>query len=104
MTKVRELQNLAFPSLLASLLLFHLHLAPLRLLVLSTKIRSAGLSQQMTMKTKKTVPASMFLPHAKPSTLAFQAAAAPKASESVEIEVQQALAADTIDDVLGDLF
>lgn len=49
--------------------------------------------------------APMFLPHPKPS-LAFQVpiATAPLIKENVDVEVQQALAADTIDDVLGDLF
>jgi len=45
---------------------------------------------------------SMFLPDTKPD-LAFKALAAPNAGHQ-DIEVQQALAADTIDDVLGDLF
>lgn len=45
---------------------------------------------------------SMFLPDAKPD-LAFRAITAPNAGDQ-ELEVQQALAADTIDDVLGDLF
>ena len=51
---------------------------------------------------------SMFLPDAKPD-LAFTAAASESASPlasagNQDLEVQQALAADTIDDVLGDLF
>jgi hypothetical protein len=48
----------------------------------------------------------MFLPNTKPD-LAFKAMVAPrppKPEENQDIEVQQALAADTIDDVLGDLF
>ncbi|KAL3798566.1 hypothetical protein HJC23_011870 [Cyclotella cryptica] len=112
--QVRELQNLAFPSL-----------PGLPVTVSSSSCTTATVGLVVTPRDEETdqdqdsfgwfvatdddedeetVPASMFLPHAKPSTLAFQAAAAPKASESVEIEVQQALAADTIDDVLGDLF
>lgn len=47
--------------------------------------------------------ASMFLPDTKPEDLAFNAITAPSA-ENQDLEVQQALAADTIDDVLGDLF
>lgn len=46
--------------------------------------------------------APMFLPDAKPD-LAFNAITAPSAGNQ-DLEVQQALAADTIDDVLGDLF
>lgn len=46
---------------------------------------------------------SMFLPDTKPADLAFNAITAPSA-ENQDLEVQQALAADTIDDVLGDLF
>jgi len=46
--------------------------------------------------------ASMFLPDTKPD-LAFKAITAPHARNQ-DVEVQQALAADTIDDVLGDLF
>lgn len=112
--QVRELQNLAFPSL-----------PGLPVTVSSSSCTTATIGLVVTPRDEETdhdqdsfgwfvatddddheetVPASMFLPHTKPSILAFQAAAAPKASESVEIEVQQALAADTIDDVLGDLF
>lgn len=47
--------------------------------------------------------ASMFLPDTKPEDLAFNAITAPSAGNQ-DLEVQQALAADTIDDVLGDLF
>jgi hypothetical protein len=43
-----------------------------------------------------------FFPDMKPD-LAFMALTAPQGGNQ-EIEVQQALAADTIDDVLGDLF
>lgn len=50
----------------------------------------------------ETSAASMFLPDTKPD-LAFQAFSAPSAGDQ-DLEVQQALAADTIDDVLGDLF
>jgi hypothetical protein len=46
--------------------------------------------------------AFMFLPDIKPD-LAFKALTAPSAGDQ-DLEVQQALAADTIDDVLGDLF
>lgn len=46
--------------------------------------------------------ASMFLPDTKPD-LAFKAPAAPSEGNH-DLVVQQALAADTIDDVLGDLF
>jgi len=46
--------------------------------------------------------ASMFLPDTKPD-LAFKAIAAPAEGDH-DLVVQQALAADTIDDVLGDLF
>lgn len=46
--------------------------------------------------------APMFLPDTKPD-LAFNALSAPSI-ENQDLEVQQALAADTIDDVLGDLF
>jgi hypothetical protein len=112
--QVRELQNLAFPSL-----------PGLPVTVSSSSCTTATVGLVVTPRDEETdqdqdsfgwfvatddddnhenLPASMFLPHTKPSILAFQAAAAPKASESVDIEVQQALAADTIDDVLGDLF
>lgn len=48
---------------------------------------------------------SMFLPDTKPADLAFRAPCAPAApAGEQDLEVQQALAADTIDDVLGDLF
>jgi len=47
-------------------------------------------------------PSAMFLPNTKPD-LAFKAISAPHAPNQ-DVEVQQALAADTIDDVLGDLF
>lgn len=50
----------------------------------------------------ETSSASMFLPDTKPD-LAFKAITAPSAMDQ-DVEVQQALAADTIDDVLGDLF
>lgn len=53
--------------------------------------------------TQNDPAASMFLPDTKPD-LAFNAITAPSAPVNQEIEVQQALAADTIDDVLGDLF
>lgn len=45
---------------------------------------------------------SMFLPDIKPN-LAFKAITAPAGSNQ-DLEVQQALAADTVDDVLGDFF
>lgn len=51
---------------------------------------------------QNTFSASMFLPDTKPD-LAFKAITAPNAPNQ-DVEVQQALAADTIDDVLGDLF
>lgn len=51
---------------------------------------------------QKEPSASMFLPDTKPD-LAFKAITAPNGGNQ-DLEVQQALAADTIDDVLGDLF
>lgn len=47
--------------------------------------------------------AHTFLPGTKPDDLAFKAITAPEAGDQ-DLVVQQALAADTIDDVLGDLF
>lgn len=55
-----------------------------------------------SLNQSETFVASTFLPDSKPD-LAFKIATAPSA-EDQEIVVQQALAADTIDDVLGDLF
>lgn len=55
-----------------------------------------------TPNQSETFVAGTFLPDSKPY-LAFMMATAPSA-EDQELVVQQALAADTIDDVLGDLF
>jgi hypothetical protein len=43
-------------------------------------------------------------PYAKTSQLAFSASTAPKQKRSYEAELEYALAADTVDDVLGDFF
>jgi hypothetical protein len=51
---------------------------------------------------RETLVSSMFLPDSKPD-LAFKTVTAPRAGNQ-DLVVQQALAADTIDDVLGDLF
>ena len=47
---------------------------------------------------------SFFMPDITKTSLAFKALAAPLQSGNQDVEVQQALAADTVDDVLGDLF
>lgn len=114
--QVRELQNLAFPSL-----------PGLPAAVSSSSCTTATSGAVVTPRDGESdqdqdsfgwfvatdddgasndedTPAPMFLPLAKPD-LAFQAptVAAPT-EENADMEVQQALAADTIDDVLGDLF
>jgi hypothetical protein len=48
--------------------------------------------------------APSFLMPVTKSSLAFKALAAPMQAGNQDVEVQQALAADTVDDVLGDLF
>lgn len=115
--QVRQLQNLAFPSL-----------PGLPAAVSSSSCTTATVGAVVTPRDEKSdsdqdsfgwfvatddddasnpedAPAPMFLPLANPD-LAFQApsAAAAPTKENVDVEVQQALAADTIDDVLGDLF
>lgn len=55
-----------------------------------------------TLNQSETFLAATFLPDSIPD-LAFKMTTAPSV-EDQEIVVQQALAADTIDDVLGDLF
>lgn len=117
--QVRELQNLAFPSLPG------LHL-PATISTASCTAASVGAvvtpregesdcdqesfgwfvsTDDEDANSEDSAPTSMFLPHSKPS-LAFQApiAPVPAVEENTDVEVQQALAADTIDDVLGDLF
>ncbi|KAL7513855.1 hypothetical protein ACHAXN_012484 [Cyclotella atomus] len=113
--QVRALQNLAFPSL-----------PGLPTSVSSSSCTTATIGAVVTPRDGESdqdsfgwfvatddddasnpedTPAPMFLPLAKPD-LAFQApsAAVAPTKENVDVEVQQALAADTIDDVLGDLF
>jgi hypothetical protein len=114
--QVRELQNLAFPSLPGipvTVSSSSCTIAPTGAVV--TPRDSDSEQEQESFgwfvstddddaNAEEASPASMFLPLAK-STLAFRASAtAPKDEESADVEVQQALAADTIDDVLGDLF
>lgn len=114
--QVRELQNLAFPSL-----------PGLPAAVSSSSCTTATSGAVVTPRDGESdqdqdsfgwfvatdddgvssvddAPSPMFLPLAKPD-LAFRVptAAAPM-KENFDMEVQQALAADTIDDVLGDLF
>ena len=114
--RVRELQNLAFPSL-----------PGLPAAVSSSSCTTATSGSVVTPRDEADqdqesfgwfvatdddgasnddgADAPMFLPLAKPD-LAFRVplAAPIPPKENVDVEVQQALAADTIDDVLGDLF
>ena len=63
---------------------------------------STDVDETDTLNQSETFVAATFLPDSIPD-LAFKMTTAPSA-EDQEIVVQQALAADTIDDVLGDLF
>ena len=116
--QVRELQNLAFPSL-----------PGLPVAISSSSCATATTGAVVTPRdvddqdqdsfgwfvatdddgssADETASPPMFLPVPKPdlafSSLAPTIATAP-VKEEVDVEVQQALAADTIDDVLGDLF
>ena len=115
--QVRELQNLAFPSL-----------PRMPVTVSSSSCASANNGQVLSPRDDSQSDSdqdssaygwfvstdddeanceqretfAMFIPNSDPA-LAFKAITAPNA-ENHDIEVQQALAADTIDDVLGDFF
>lgn len=107
--QVRELQDMAFPSLpkmpatVSATSLPHLESG-------ASKEEVDGPSYGWFVSTdddasddQNSSSGSMFLPDMNPSDLAFKAITAPS-GDNQEVEVQQALAADTVDDVLGDFF
>lgn len=107
--QVRELQDMAFPSLpkmpatVSATSLPHLESG-------ASKEEVDGPSYGWFVATdddanvdQNSSSGSMFLPDVNPSDLAFKAITAPSGGNQ-EVEVQRALAADTVDDVLGDFF
>ena len=107
--QVRELQDMAFPSLpkmpvtVSATSLPHLESG-------ASKEEVDGPSYGWFVSTdddasddQNSSSGSMFLPDMNPSDLAFKAITAPS-GDNQEVEVQRALAADTVDDVLGDFF
>ncbi len=113
---VRELQDMAFPSFpLMSVTVSAVSSSSASLDMLMAEEVSdgddeEGLSYGWFVSTDEDSPdasvgtASSFLMPGTKSCLAFKALAAPKQAGNQDVEVQQALAADTVDDVLGDLF
>lgn len=121
--QVRELQDMAFPSLPQipiTVSSSSCSTASQALAITTRDVAVAGgeteeqdsgssfgwfvsTEDETTDENEQSAP-SMFLPDTKPD-LAFKALTAPDVNAgNQDLEVQQALAADTIDDVLGDLF
>lgn len=114
---IRELQDMAFPSFpqmpVTVSAVSSCSSASLDMLMaeeVGDSDDEEGLSYGWFVSTDEDSPdasvgstSSFFTPDTK-SSLAFKALAAPMQAGNQDVEVQQALAADTVDDVLGDLF